>query len=35
MFWGDVVNIALQVDNPAISHRFDPDAAAAAVTVKR
>jgi len=33
MFWGDVVNIALQVDNPAISLRFDSDAAAAAVTL--
>jgi len=30
VFWGDVVNIALQVDNPAISLRFDSDAAAAA-----
>ena len=29
MFWGDVVNIALQVDNPDISLRFDSDAAAA------
>src|SRR5260370_40447369 len=28
MFWGDVVNIALQVDDPDISLRFDSDAAA-------
>jgi len=33
MFWGDVVNIALQVDNPDISLHFDSDAAAAAVTL--
>jgi len=33
MFRGDVVNIALQVDNPDISLRFDSDAAAAAVTL--
>jgi glyoxylase-like metal-dependent hydrolase (beta-lactamase superfamily II) len=33
MFWGDVVNIALQVDNPDISLRFDSAAAAAAVTL--
>jgi glyoxylase-like metal-dependent hydrolase (beta-lactamase superfamily II) len=32
MFWGDVVNIALQVDNPDISLRFDSDAAAASAT---
>jgi glyoxylase-like metal-dependent hydrolase (beta-lactamase superfamily II) len=32
MFWGDVVNIALQVDDPDISLRFDSDAAAAAAT---
>src|SRR5260370_17521990 len=35
MFWGDVVNIARQVDNPDISLRFDSDAAAAAVTRRR
>src|SRR6202035_3677762 len=35
MFWGDVVNIALQVDDPDISLRSDPDAAAAAVTRRR
>src|ERR1700719_3190058 len=35
MFWGDVVNIALQVDDPDISLRFDSDAAAAAVTRRR
>jgi glyoxylase-like metal-dependent hydrolase (beta-lactamase superfamily II) len=35
MFWGDVVNIALQVDNPDISLRFDSNAAAAAVTRRR
>src|SRR5260370_2702256 len=32
MFWGDVVNIALQVDDPDISLRFDSDATAAAAT---
>jgi len=32
MFWGDVVNIGLQVDDPDISLRFDSDAAAAAAT---
>jgi glyoxylase-like metal-dependent hydrolase (beta-lactamase superfamily II) len=32
MFWGDVVNIALQVDDPDISLRFDSDAAVAAAT---
>src|SRR6202790_5591191 len=26
MFWGDVVNISLQVDDPEIYHRFDSDA---------
>ena len=35
MFWGDVVNIALQVDNPDISLRFDSDAAAAAATRRK
>jgi len=30
MFWGDVVNIGLQVDDPDTSLRFDSDAAAAA-----
>jgi glyoxylase-like metal-dependent hydrolase (beta-lactamase superfamily II) len=35
MFWGDVVNIALQVDDPDISFRFDSDAAAAAATRRR
>jgi glyoxylase-like metal-dependent hydrolase (beta-lactamase superfamily II) len=35
MFWGDVVNIALQVDDPDISLRFDSDAAAAAVTRRK
>jgi glyoxylase-like metal-dependent hydrolase (beta-lactamase superfamily II) len=35
MFWGDVVNIALQVDDPDISLRFDSDAAAAAATRRR
>jgi glyoxylase-like metal-dependent hydrolase (beta-lactamase superfamily II) len=35
MFWGDVVNIVLQVDNPDISLRFDSDAAAAAVTRRK
>jgi glyoxylase-like metal-dependent hydrolase (beta-lactamase superfamily II) len=34
MFWGDVVNIALQVDDPDISLRFDSDAAAAATRRK-
>src|SRR5712691_8318918 len=35
MFWGDVVNIALQVDDPDISLRFDSDAAAAAATRRK
>jgi len=35
MFWGDVVNIALQVDDPDISLRFDSDVAAAAATRRR
>jgi glyoxylase-like metal-dependent hydrolase (beta-lactamase superfamily II) len=35
MFWGDVVNIALQVDDPNISLRFDSDATAAAATRRR
>ena len=35
MFWGDVVNIAVQVDDPDISLRFDSDAAAAAATRRR
>src|SRR6202140_2646067 len=35
MFWGDVVNIVLQVDNPDISLRFDSDATAAAVTRRK
>jgi glyoxylase-like metal-dependent hydrolase (beta-lactamase superfamily II) len=35
MFPGDVVNIALQVDDPDISLRFDSDAAAAAATRRR
>jgi glyoxylase-like metal-dependent hydrolase (beta-lactamase superfamily II) len=35
MFWGDVVNIALQVDDPDISLRFDSDASAAAVTRRK
>ena len=35
MFWGDVVNIALQVDDPDISLRFDSDAAAASATRRR
>jgi glyoxylase-like metal-dependent hydrolase (beta-lactamase superfamily II) len=35
MFWGDVVNIALQVDDPEISLRFDSDVAAAAATRRR
>src|ERR1700687_3351891 len=35
MFWGGVVNIALQVDDADISLRFDSDAAAAAVTRRR
>jgi glyoxylase-like metal-dependent hydrolase (beta-lactamase superfamily II) len=35
MFWGDVVNIALQVDNPDISLRFDSDDVAAAATRRR
>jgi glyoxylase-like metal-dependent hydrolase (beta-lactamase superfamily II) len=35
MFWGDVVNIALQVDNPDISLRFDSDATAAAATRRK
>jgi len=35
MFWGDLVNIALQVDDPDISLRFDSDAAAAAATRRR
>src|SRR5437660_10764523 len=34
MFWGDV-NIALQVDNPDISLRFDSDAAVAAATRRK
>jgi glyoxylase-like metal-dependent hydrolase (beta-lactamase superfamily II) len=35
MFWGDVVNILLQVDDPDISLRFDSDATAAAATRRR
>ncbi|HET8923751.1 MAG TPA: MBL fold metallo-hydrolase [Candidatus Acidoferrum sp.] len=35
MFWGDVVNIALQVDDPDISLRFDSDAAAATATRRK
>jgi len=35
MFWGDVVNIALQIDDPDISLRFDSDAAAAAATRRK
>src|SRR5882672_8513912 len=35
MFWGDIVNIALQVDDPDISLRFDSDAAAAATTRRK
>jgi glyoxylase-like metal-dependent hydrolase (beta-lactamase superfamily II) len=35
MFWGDVVNIALQIDDPDISLRFDADATAAAATRRR
>jgi glyoxylase-like metal-dependent hydrolase (beta-lactamase superfamily II) len=35
MFWGDVVNIVLQVDNPDISLRFDSDATAAAATRRK
>ena len=35
MFWGDVVNIAVQVDDPDISLRFDSDATAAAATRRR
>ncbi len=35
MFWGDVVNIALQVGDPDISLRFDSDVAAAAATRRR
>jgi glyoxylase-like metal-dependent hydrolase (beta-lactamase superfamily II) len=35
MFWGDVVNIALQIDDPDISLRFDSDATAAATTRRR
>ena len=35
MFWGDLVNIALQVDDPDISLRFDSDAEAAAVTRRK
>src|SRR5258706_11476089 len=35
MFWGDVVNIALQVDNADISLRFDSDPADAAATRRK
>ena len=35
MFWCDVVNIALQVDDPDISLRFDSDAAAAATARRK
>src|SRR5260370_25963311 len=35
MFSGDVVNIALQIDDPDISLRFDSDAAAAAATRRK
>ena len=35
MFWGDVVTIAPQVDNPDISLRFDSDATAAAATRRK
>ncbi len=35
MFWGDVVNIALQIDDPDISLRFDSGASAAAATRRK